>query len=183
LAPTRKDALAELLWTEHRARFAKSLREITALNPEVARGIAGAYYEMVDNIVEHAAVPGDPLPRGLVGFVVDERGFSFSVADLGRGVLASLHDLERHRSIETHHDALDAAIRRGASRRGYSAAGGGFSCLHQALADMHCVLRFRSGDAALVLDGRGADRAARRALSPALPGFQLSVQCVLRRRA
>ena len=161
-------------WGLHRDRFGRSLQRRLRLPGALARAITGAYGEMADNVISHAAPEGSPAVRAVVGYAVYETSFAFAVADLGRGVLASLR--ESH-PIETHRSALDAAIRRGVTRRDHFNSGTGFPKLHEALADLAGVLRFRSGDSALTLDGRGASRLPRFSTSPDLPGFQLTVAC------
>lgn len=173
--------MASLLWTEHRDRFARSLSSIAGVPRQTAKAITAAYAEMVDNVLCHAAPHGVARPAAIVGFTVSSTEFEFAVADLGRGVLASLHDKDANRSLTTHGAALRAAIQEGATRRPYS-TGHGFKDLHVALADLEGVLRFRSGDAALSLDGQGQPRRAVLGSSPALGGLQLGVRCNARRR-
>ncbi|WP_236519213.1 ATP-binding protein [Sandaracinus amylolyticus] len=174
-APRDGRDMDDHLWTEHRERFHRSLVHLAGLPARTARAVGGAYAEMADNIISHASSDGSPT-RSLVGFRVSSTEFEFAVADTGRGIRASLHERPEHRRLINHVDALDAAVRGGATRRAH-AAGGGFNDLHIALADLNAVLRFRTGDAALTLDGRGADRIAARSASPMMDGFQLSVVC------
>ena len=182
MAPVDGDEMASLLWTEHRDRFARSLSSIAGVPGPTARAITGAYAEMVDNVLCHAAPVGAPRPPSIVGFSVSVTEFEFAVADLGRGVLASLRDKEANRSLTNHGDALRAAVEEGATSRPYS-TGGGFKEVHVALADLAGMLRFRTGDAALSLNGQGQTRRAVRAPSPMLSGFQLGVYCTVPRRA
>jgi len=146
-----------------------------------ARGLVAALHEMVDNVLEHAGL-GDE-PRGLVAYAVTEADLCFAVADLGRGVVASLRENPANHGITTDADALRAAITSGASRRS-GAAGTGFSDLIRALADLEGQLSFRSGASRLMLDGRGnASRVATLSNSPPMPGFQLSVYAQPRKSA
>lgn len=181
VAPADGDEMAGFLWTEHRDRFGRSLSTIAGVPSQTARAITAAYAEMVDNVICHASSRGAPRPPAIVGFSVSSTEFEFAVADLGRGVLASLHDRDVNRRLTTHGEALRAAIQEGATRRPYS-TGHGFKDLHVALADLEGVLRFRSGDAALSLDGQGQPRRAVLGSSPALGGLQLGVRCSAPRR-
>lgn len=169
----------ELQWIEHRRRFALALTRGPGLHGDLAKGVAKAYEEMVDNVLEHAAPPDAPVPPAVMGFHVTQRAFTFAVADLGQGVVASLRASPAHRAVASDHEALDAAVRRGATRREHSRSGTGFRTLHEALADLRCVLRFRTGSGSLVLDGAGRHREVLAGVRPALIGFQLSVTCDL----
>lgn len=180
-APRDGHEMSGLGWTEHRDRFGRALRQTACIDGSIARAITAAYAEMVDNVISHSAPPGEPTPPSVVGFLVAETHFEFAVADLGRGVRASLHDKEAHRELRSHEAALRAAVQQGATRRAY-AAGNGFKDLHLALADLRGLLRFRTGDVALTLDGRGADRHAVVSASPDMVGFQLAVSCDLEGR-
>lgn len=181
VAPADGDEMASLLWTEHRDRFGRSLSSIAGLSGQTARAITAAYAEMVDNVLCHAAPEGHPRPAAIIGFSVSSAEFEFAVADLGRGVLASLHDKDTNWRYTTQADALRGAIQEGATRRAHS-TGNGFKDLHLSLADLEGVLRFRSGDAALTLDGQRQPRRAVFGSSPPLLGLQLGVRCSAPRR-
>jgi hypothetical protein len=112
-------------------------------------------------------------------YSVGRRTMTFAVADLGRGVLASLRTNPAWAALTSSREALVRAIRDRASRRTSVPKGGGFDQVHRALADLNGVLRFRSGDAALILDGRGRDRQITASDSPAMAGFQISVTCAI----
>jgi hypothetical protein len=162
-------------WRYFLDRFRRSLSTKLSLPTPRARGLAAALQEMVDNVVQHAAL-GD-APVGVVGYEVSDQHFAFAVADLGRGVLASLHENPIHSALTTDGDALLWAVTRGASRRP-GVNGTGFSDLLRALADMEGHLSFRSGAARLRLDGRGVgNRVVTPSNSPKMRGFQLSVSC------
>ena len=174
--PLTAAELAGHEWTEHRDRFRRSLIQHAALAGPLAFAIAAAYGEMVDNVVSHAQIPERSAISAVSAFGVENGGFEFAVGDLGRGVWASLRDKKENGAIDSDRVALDAAVRRGATRRSHD-RGSGFSELHKALADLQATLRFRSGSAVLTLDGRGAERHAIEAESPPLDGFQLAVWC------
>ncbi|MFN7141855.1 MAG: hypothetical protein ACK4UN_21250, partial [Limisphaerales bacterium] len=55
-----------------------------------ADALAGALFEMSDNVVQHGAEGGALPPKGVIGYHVEEGRLTFAVADVGRGVLASL---------------------------------------------------------------------------------------------
>lgn len=129
---------------------------------------------MADNVVQHSNL--GLQPDAVIGYMVTADAFEFAVADLGRGVLASLRENPLHASLASDAEALRAACTRGASRR-TTGAGTGFADLLRALADLEAWLSFRSGTARLVIDGRGtAERREVVSNSVTLAGFQLSVR-------
>lgn len=167
------DLAAGVEWKYFLDRFRRSLTERLSLSTPRARGLAGALQEMVDNIIQHAGL-GD-RPQGVVAYEVSPGHFWFGVADLGRGVLASLRENPAHQSVSTDVQALRAAVTNGASRRP-GPGGTGFAQLVRALADLEGHLTFRSGSARLLLDGRGiGSRVSTFSNSPQMEGFQLSV--------
>lgn len=167
------DAAVGVEWRYFLDRFRRSLVARLNLPAARSRGIAAALREMVDNVVQHAGL-GDQ-PRGVVAYEVSSTHFWFGVADLGRGVLASLLENPAHRGVSTDAQALRAAVSNGASGR-LGPGGTGFADLTRALADLNGCLTFRSGSARLVLDGRGnSSRVATLSNSPEMEGFQLSV--------
>jgi hypothetical protein len=175
--PSRReleDADFGVEWNYFLDRFRRSLVERLKLASSTAWALSGALAEMVDNVVDHAGL-GD-APTGVVAYEVDEGRFGFAIADIGRGILASLRENPLHSDVTTDTDALLAAVTQGASRRP-GAAGTGFADLLRALADMEGRWVFRSGAARLVLEGRGADSRIMTSLnSPELLGFQVSIE-------
>lgn len=174
--PTRV-GIGETEFLTFEQRFKRSMERNGGFAPRLATALTRAFHEMVDNVIQHSG-PSDAAPaRGVIGYSVVQGAMTFAVADLGRGVLASLRTNPAWAMLTTSREALVRAIRDRASRRTSIPKGGGFDQVHRALADRNGVLRFRSGDAALVLDGRGQDRQVTASDSPSLAGFQLSVTC------
>lgn len=160
-------------WRYFCDRFRRSLVEHVHLSSRTARALSAALHEMVDNVVEHAGLGNEPL--GLVAYRLEEEGFRFAVADLGRGVLASLRENPSNAHITRDGEGLTAAVTAGASRRP-GGRGTGFADLLRALADLDGLLFFRSGGARLRLDGRGrGDRVLAPSNTARMLGFQLSV--------
>jgi hypothetical protein len=147
----------------------------------LALALSKVFFEMADNVVQHSTeTEGEPAP-GIWGYHVESRWVSFAVADIGRGVLRSLRSVPEYLGIQSGREALEAAVRKHASRRVDREPGhkGSFSTLDKKLADLNGVLRFRSDDARLMLDGRGGGYETTFASSARLPGFQLVVICAL----
>lgn len=160
-------------WRYFLDRFSRSLRTRLSLPSTRSNGLAAGLYEMVDNVVQHSGL-GD-APNGIVGYQFNGDEFSFAVADIGRGIRASLNENPKYENVQTDSEAIVLAVTKGASRR-VGESGRGFSDLLRYLADMEGQLWFRSGTARLRLDGRGVD-ARRSSISncPNMQGFQLSV--------
>ena len=170
-------------WEDTRAllfqsRFARTL-QANGFSRTTALGLAGAFAEMADNIVQHSGENSQAPARGVVGYHVQHRWVSFAAADIGRGVLASLRSSERWRTLQNDEEALTHAIQHGASSRETALTGSGFAEVHRALADLSGKLRFRSGRGCLFLDGQGRGRFGTVKTCEFLVGFQLSVACSL----
>lgn len=156
-------------------RFRRSLIRNGQFSSRTARAVAVGMLEMADNAIQHSG-PDEHCPApGAMGYEVEGGHAAFGIVDLGRGVLMSLRSNPVWARLASSRDALDAAVRRGASRRVRQGQGKGFSELHRAMADLSGVLRFASGDAALTLNGRGEAREAVWLTRPPMGGFQISV--------
>lgn len=177
-APSR----AEIGGTEFsmfQLRFKRSIERNGGFAPRLATALSAAFNEMVDNVVQHSG-PSDAAPaRGIIGYSTCQGAMTFAVADLGRGILESLRTNPVWTTLTSSREALVRAIQDRASRRTNVPKGGGFDRVHRALADRNGLLRFRSGNAALTLDGRGQDRQITCSDSPPMPGFHLSVTCTI----
>lgn len=183
--PTRA-ALADptgagLEWEYYLDRFTRSLVNRVGVGNQKAQGLAGAFAEMVDNVVDHSGLNDDG--GAVVAYAVSTEAFGFAVADTGRGVLRSLRENPAHARLSSDDEALMAAVGHGASRRP-GVNGTGFANLIQAVADLSGLWSFRSGTARLVIDGQGnGSRNFIRHSSPELQGFQVSVEAVPKKSA
>lgn len=140
-------------------------------------GIAKAFFDMADNVIQHSGMDVDHTALGVVGYEVGDRRCAFAVADIGRGVLASLATNRDWSELKSSAEALDAAVRRGASRRAGQGPGHGFSDLHRALADLLGSLWFSTGDAVLKLEGQPNHRVVSSSERLQMTGLQISI-CV-----
>jgi hypothetical protein len=153
-------------------RFRRSLK-VSGFGPASAR-LSAALGEMADNVLRHSGATETRPSRGIWGYHVEPGWMCFVVADLGRGVLNSLRSNPKYQHLPTADDALFAAVRQSASRT--DSAGTGFLSVFKSLASYSGLLRFRSDDATLRLDGRTHFHATR-AKTPFLRGFQVEVSC------
>lgn len=158
-------------------RFVRSLKGIE-LDVNLAYAFAGAFAEMTDNVIQHSAVRPAAF-EGLAGYHVGMDYFSFSVIDIGRGILNSLQSSTRWAHLKSHDEALFAATCENASSRPGHIHGDGFKELFRAMADRKCRLRFRTGDAVLELKDAGDKREAVHVSSAPLQGFQMAIICSL----
>jgi hypothetical protein len=176
LLASRDDLLNEG-WDLFLDRFRRSLDKLGGFSRSAAATISGALHEMADNLVQHSGPDADSPARGLSGFHVAPNQFSFSVVDLGRGVLESLRANPRWAALSNSTRALEAAVRDHATRRPEREYGEGFLNLYEWLADLNGVLRFRSGDGVLRIVGRGEHREGTPGFTAPLSGFQVTVTC------
>jgi anti-sigma regulatory factor (Ser/Thr protein kinase) len=139
----------------------------------VARQLAAAIDEMLDNIYLHSRMPA----TGLAAFEARAKKFEFVIADGGIGILRSLKGCDEYSSLLDHGDALQVALTDGCSRYGSgSNHGHGFSPLFVGLSNLNGSLRFRSGDHALTIDGRNPKNIPwRKNAKPPISGFLASI--------
>jgi anti-sigma regulatory factor (Ser/Thr protein kinase) len=139
----------------------------------LAAGLAGAVAEMVDNVWQHS----ETQVPALLAYHVKRRKFSFSVADTGVGILASLRQNPQFRTLRSSMDAITRAIEPGVSRFD---GGTGFTTLFHALAELWGNARIRSGEAALLIDRTSEHVNGRHCVYlPPLPGVHVAVRCRL----
>ncbi|HZT43189.1 MAG TPA: hypothetical protein VFA07_13550 [Chthonomonadaceae bacterium] len=168
--------IIEPAWSLFEDRFRRSLID-SGFSSRLAQALAGAFHEMTDNVAQHSE-KNTRTANGVAGYFVCQQWMTFSVADVGRGVLKSLHDNPNWRHLTNSKDALLAAVNEYASRRG-DFHGDGFKEVHKALAGLNGLLRFRSGDGVLHMDGRSGPINVHPGFSPQLIGLQLSITCTL----
>jgi len=151
----------------------RAAREVSRLPGDSPGQLVAALGELESNIHEHS----EGADTGLLAFRAAPGVFEFVVADRGIGILASLQSSIEYASCSDHGKALQMALTEGTSRFGNEANRGyGFRPLFIGLMNLQGYLRFRSGDHALILDGRSPQLAiARLVQKPRLNGFFVSV--------
>lgn len=157
------------------ARQAKGAAIAAGLPTAWAAQMVAAIGEIRSNFEEHSGA----AETGIAHFHSRPGVFEFVVADHGVGVLASLSSAPEYRDLENHGEALRLTLTEGASRFGFQAGRGfGFRPLFVGLANRSAILRFRSGNAALEIDGASPTlMTARISERPVLRGFFVSVTC------
>ena len=71
------------------SRFTAAVRD--AGFGKKAMALAGAFFEMADNITQHSGISTRQIARGILAYQVEAGKMTFAVGDVGRGVLASLN--------------------------------------------------------------------------------------------
>lgn len=173
-SPAESEQSEDDQWLGWRYR-AQASAERAGFSKRVAQGLIGAIDEMKSNIYEHS----EHAETGLLAYQRIADAFEFVVADRGIGVLKSLSASPEFSDISDSGTALELALREGYSRFGINVGRGmGFRQLFSALARLNGLLRFRSGDYALLLNGRaaGLDRAII-SQKATFVGFSISVIC------
>lgn len=172
-ALTAKTDIETQSWQLFEARFNRSAQQ-SGFSHSIADLLQAALYEMAENALLHsnARIPVIVAYRVLDGFA------QFCVADLGIGVLESLRKCPDYCALHTHKDAIRKALQDGVSRFGYQRGGLGFRQVFKAVASQWGLLRFRSGEGSIVIDGTycDADKGSELFL-PFLPGFQIAISC------
>ncbi len=148
--------------------------QVSGLAPGIASQLIAAFEELRGNILEHSRMP----ETGLLTYRATANAFEFTASDRGIGVLASLRTLEAFSSLNDHGTALSLALQEGTSRFGVGIGRGfGFRQVFAGLVNLSGLLRFRSGDHALIMDGRNINLATSQiAAKPYLNGFLVTVR-------
>jgi len=161
-------------WTFFRVKAHKAALAAGLPTPIVHR-LMGAMGEILDNVTEHS----EEAATGLVVFRSHSGCFEFAVSDGGIGILASLRTNAEYAGLRDEGEALQCALTDGVSRFGKAAGRGtGFSQLFKSLASLNASLRFRSGDHALSINGKGPTLVnSHVARKPRAIGFLACVLC------
>jgi hypothetical protein len=169
-----EEGFADQSWDVFEIRFNRSARNV-GFTPSVADGVQGALHEMAENAIIHSESPTGIL----VGYQVTPEAALFTVVDVGIGILASLRTHSAYQHLQVHLEAIRAALHVGVSRFGPDEGGFGFSQVFKSLAADSGLLRFRSGEGCITMDGTdlGADTKGNETFPPGLPGFQVTVCC------
>lgn len=149
--------------------------ESAIFSKSLAKQLIAALRELHSNIYEHSQAH----ETGLVAFQARQGRFEFLVTDGGVGILNSLRACPDYAGLSDYGKALRLALTQGVSRHGPDRGRGhGFQRIFVGLANLHGTLRFRSGDHALLIDGRSPSLvSARVTQKPTLQGFLVSVTC------
>jgi hypothetical protein len=144
------DDTEDATWIAFLEAFTRGAQQC-GLYKSTVEQIAGAMKELEDNVHDHSG----KARSGMIAFAMRPGSLEFVVVDRGMGVLASLRRSGDMAAVSDHGAALQAAVRSGASRYGTgSGYGQGFNRMILGLADTRALVRFRSGDSLLELDGR-----------------------------
>jgi hypothetical protein len=139
---------------------------------ETSASVHPAIGELLSNIVEHS----EARHTGLVAFQALDGCFEFVAADQGVGPLESLRRSARFATLTTDRQALPLVLEHGCSRHDTPGRGAGFDDMFRGLANHNGYLRFRSGDAAVLIDGASPGLVNRKVKKkPHLRGFLASV--------
>jgi hypothetical protein len=141
------------------------------------KGMASAFADMADNIIQHSVFGTERGLNGIVAYQVRPKEVSFTIADVGIGALQSLTSNPQYSELSSSRKALDLICRNKASRRVNQGAGQGYNDLFVALASYNGLVRVRSGDGVFSIEGEiGRIEPQTASLHPT-PGLQLSVEC------
>jgi hypothetical protein len=164
----------ETRWTGFGLKADKAM-QAAGLPAGLAGQLVGATKELHSNVYEHS----EKSRTGLVAFAVHQDMAEFIVADSGIGVLASLRSNPAHASVEKDGEALRLALQPGVSRyAGEPLRGHGFDLMFTGLLNRNSKLRFRSGAAAVTIDGCGDGNPVPVIRErPAMQGFLVAVEC------
>jgi hypothetical protein len=152
----------------------KQSARAAGFDDRAASQLSAAVGELLGNIVEHS----EAAETGFVAFQARDGCFEFVAADQGVGALHSLRHNPRFAALTSEREALPRVLEHGCSRHDDPGRGAGFDDMFRGLADHNGSLRFRSGDAAVLIDGANPGLINRTVKKkPDLQGFLASVAC------
>lgn len=141
------------------------------------KGMASAFADMADNIIQHSVFGTEWVLNGMVAYQVRPKEVFFTIADVGIGALQSLSSNPEYAELSSSRRALDLICRNKASRRVNQGAGQGYNDLFIALASYNGLVRVRSGDGLFRIEGEIGRIEPQTASLHQTPGLQLSVEC------
>jgi len=141
---------------------------------KLSASLTGGVFEIVDNVWRHS---GSDTPS-LLSYQIRNRMFSFCVADMGIGVLASLRRNRQFSYLTTSVEALEEAVKPSVSRLA-NGSGLGFDILIRALTDLWGQTRLRSGQGVLLFNRETEQKRKSGYFLPHLNGLQVSGVCRL----
>jgi hypothetical protein len=153
----------------------KRAARAAGFDERAASQLSAAVGELLSNIIEHS----EASHSGLVAFQARDGFFEFVAADQGVGALASLQRNPRFAALTSDREALPLVLQHGCSRHVEPGRGAGFDDMFRGLANHNGNLRFRSGDAAVLIDGASPLSIKPTVKKkPCLQGFIASVACM-----
>lgn len=166
--------LADTEWTRLSIE-AKRAAVAAGFPDRVAGQLAVAVEEVASNILEHSQAP----ETGVIAYRGTPGLFEFVAADRGIGALASLQGNPIYARLKSAREALPLVLQDGITSTADPARGNGYQDLFRGLANHRGRLRFRSGDAAVIIDGQSPSP-LRPKVKPrlALNGFIAAVSCL-----
>jgi hypothetical protein len=163
----------ELRWLRNVESDLRRLITNIGFTPMTAKAITGAVSEIINNVWEHAQATSPAL----LAYNLEPARVNIGIADLGVGVLASLHSNPRYASLATSMAALKKAMMVGVSRCEEAGRGYGFDVVLRAIADQWGAVRLRTGQAILEFHGATDLRHATASYGVDLPGLQVAFTC------
>lgn len=160
---------------EFQRDYRMELERVGAFEKVLARATAQSLGELLDNVAEHSGSTKDDPARGVVGFQIVRGRTRFVVADLGRGMLASLRTNPAHARLGTELEALHAIVYEGASSRIGLARGNGVRQVLNSIVELQGTARFRSVDGCVWVTGSATEIRPQISRTPAQRGAFVSV--------
>lgn len=153
----------------------RAAQDVAGLSKATSGQLVAAMEELENNIHEHS----ESTDTGILAFRAVNNVFEFLAADRGIGVLSSLRKCSAYATLVDYGKALESALTDGTSRFGIgSKRGHGFRPIFLGLVNLRGYLRFRSGDHALLMDGKNPNLSiSQLAQKPNFKGFLASVSC------
>ncbi|WP_433985278.1 hypothetical protein RBB78_25100 (plasmid) [Tunturiibacter empetritectus] len=164
----------ELLLTNFFMNMKRAAQKVSGIPSVIAGQLVGALGELKGNILDHSGAP----ETGIVVYRSSPGLLEFVAADRGIGVLSSLRSQGAFPLLTDYGEALSLTLQEGTSCYGVGKGRGfGFRTLFLGLLNLNGLLRFRSGDHALVMDGTSPNLASAQLIQKAfIDGFLVSVR-------
>lgn len=178
-AVAQKRAFQERSWIEFQQGLVEQLKKC-GFQPGFANALSAAFGEIAENVPDHSAKGDGEMAAALVGYFALPGEIHFAVGDLGRGVLASLHENPQWADLRDSRHAIIATLERGATRKREHAEGTGLKLALKSFVDRNGILWIRSGDATAHVNRDGEGRRTISGFAPPLSGTCVAASCFAR---
>lgn len=176
-AVARKSAFLDSAWIEFQRMFVERLKRC-GFQPGFANALCAAFVEIAENVPDHSAERDAEMAAALVGYFVAPGEVHFAVGDVGRGVLASLHENPRWAGLRNSRQAIVATLEQGATRKPEHPEGTGLRLALKSFVDRNGILSISSGDGTAHVGRDGNGRCLTSGFSHWLRGTCVAGSCL-----
>lgn len=176
---SQKRAFEERSWNEFQQHLVTRLKS-NGFDAGFSYALSAAFGEIAENVPDHSAPENVEMAAALVCYYVLPGEIHFAVGDVGRGVLASLHENPKWAGLPDSRDAIRATLEQAATRKSAHPEGTGLKLALKSFVDRNGLLAMSSGDATANVAREADGRSTTYGLAPWLAGTCVAATCFAR---